>query len=175
MITLSLGIDNGHGGAETSIAAKSFGEVTLIAQFENRSNSTQWIADCVDGSLHQMRFPHYDLEGHSPEGRLAWLVGPHWCGCINALSREDFIRLDPGEFFKVRIPLCPKTFMMPWIGDSKVVSPGEYELRLRYSVGREVKAYDPERVLDEELKDSIDRIWKGTLESNHVRVKLLPR
>jgi hypothetical protein len=149
--------------AFAKVRLHSFGQLRLVAQFENQTDRTLTVMPFLHGSDDHRRYPHYDVEITDENGRKPTPQIVPRCGNINPWRTRDFIPLNPKEVFRTAVPF--RSIGRP--------GPGNYRVRLTYTAARDLSAKGLRGKDDAGVEQSMETVWEGTARSNWVEVKIL--
>ncbi len=162
-ITVSLAADDGQGRALTKVQSKR-SDLVLLVQFENVGDAAHCVMPCLDGSLVQWRYPHYELEVFDAQGQPPPRVGVGRCGNVDPWRTRDFVSLQPGEVFRTRAP----TYYLPH-------RLGTYKVRLKYTAKRDLSLKGLSLGENEKgVAELMKTVWEGTAISNWIELRIIP-
>jgi len=162
-ITVSLAADDGRGRALAKVQSKR-SDLVLLVQFENVSEAAHSVMPCLDGSIVQWRYPHYELEVLDAQGQPPPRAGMGRCGNVNPWRTRDFVSLRPGEVFRTRAP----TYYLPH-------RPGTYRVCLKYTAKRDLSLKGLSLGENEKgVAELMKTVWEGTAISNWIEVRIAP-
>ena len=142
--------------------------VGLDAWFENVADFPIVICIPVDGSFWRERDPKYRYVLLNEQGKGYACATPNGCGYVNALRKEDFITLNPGEKAKV----CSGASHLLYHSRFQGLKPGIHTVTLTYSMTAE---YKPVREEAAGIKELQAATVKGTFVSTPARILFAER
>jgi hypothetical protein len=162
-ISLSVAADDGQGRALTSIHISSYGDLELLAQFENHTKRGQTVMPPLDGSFVHWRYPHYDLEIVDVNGVAVPRRPLARCGNVNSWKKRDFVSLAQGEVFRFRIPTNLYSYEL---------AKGQYKLRVKYTAKRNLRLKGLSGDNEKGVGRLMRSVWQGEVYSNWIEVRI---